>query len=76
MKAKDILKKYDITRNTLTNWVKSGRISVIKNEKTNRYEYLDSDNTDINKNLDNIIDYLNDVIKKITNMKDGKTINN
>lgn len=30
MKAKEILKKYDISRNTLSNWVKNGWIEVIK----------------------------------------------
>lgn len=40
MKAKEVMKKYNITRNTLSNWVKRGYIKV---EKTlsGRYIYLD-----------------------------------
>ena len=40
MKAKEVMKKYSITRNTLSNWVKRGYIKV---EKTlsGRYIYLD-----------------------------------
>lgn len=40
MKAKEIMEKYNITRNTLSNWVKKGYIKV---EKTlsGRYIYLD-----------------------------------
>lgn len=39
MKAKEVMKKYNITRNTLSNWVKKGYIKV---EKTlsGRYIYL------------------------------------
>jgi predicted site-specific integrase-resolvase len=39
MKAKEIMKKYSITRNTLSNWVKKG---LIKIEKTpsGRYNYI------------------------------------
>jgi predicted site-specific integrase-resolvase len=42
MKAKEVMKKYSITRNTLSNWVKRGYIKV---EKTlsGRYIYLDSE---------------------------------
>ena len=42
MKAKEVMKKYSITRNTLSNWVKKGYIKV---EKTlsGRYIYLDSE---------------------------------
>jgi len=43
MKAKEVMEKYSITRNTLSNWVKKGYIKV---EKTlsGRYIYLvDSD---------------------------------
>jgi predicted site-specific integrase-resolvase len=40
MKAKEVLEKYRITRNTLCNWVKRG---LIKIEKTpsGRYIYID-----------------------------------
>jgi predicted site-specific integrase-resolvase len=39
MKAKEVMKKYNITRNTLSNWVKKGYIKI---EKTlsGRYIYL------------------------------------
>ena len=42
MKAKEVMMKYNITRNTLSNWVKKGYIKV---EKTlsGRYIYLDKD---------------------------------
>jgi predicted site-specific integrase-resolvase len=40
MKAKDIMKKYNITRNTLCNWVKKGYIKVDKT-LSGRYIYLD-----------------------------------
>ncbi len=39
MKAKDIMKKYEITRNTLSNWVKKGLIKVNKTP-SGRYIYL------------------------------------
>jgi predicted site-specific integrase-resolvase len=42
MKAKDIMKKYGITRNTLSNWVKKGLIKVDKTP-SGRYIYLDKD---------------------------------
>lgn len=42
MRAKDVIKKYGITRNTLSNWVKSGKISV-KKTKSGRYIYMDID---------------------------------
>lgn len=50
MKAKEVMRKYNITRNTLSNWVKKGYIKV---EKTlsGRYIYLiDSDKKDVNGN--------------------------
>jgi predicted site-specific integrase-resolvase len=40
MKAKEILEKYKITRNTLCNWVKKGLIEVEKTP-SGRYIYLD-----------------------------------
>jgi putative resolvase len=42
MKAKDVMKKYNISRNTLTNWVKSGKILYDKT-KSGRYIYMDKD---------------------------------
>jgi putative resolvase len=42
MRAKDVMKKYEITRNTLSNWVKSGKIS-FKKTKSGRYIYMDID---------------------------------
>ena len=39
MKAKDVIKMYGITRNTLTNWVKKGLIKVDKTP-SGRYIYL------------------------------------
>ena len=46
MKAKEVMKKYNITRNTLSNWVKKGYIKV---EKTlsGRYIYLVQDWHDV-----------------------------
>ena len=43
MKAKEILEKYRITRKTLYNWVKSGKIRV---EKTPSGIYLYFEKTD------------------------------
>lgn len=40
MKAKEVMKKYDITRRTLHNWVKKGLIKVNKTP-SGRYIYLD-----------------------------------
>lgn len=40
MKAKEVLEKYNITRRTLTNWVKRGLIKVEKTP-SGRYIYLD-----------------------------------
>lgn len=40
MKAKEIMLKYNITRRTLSNWVKRGIIKVEKT-LTGRYIYLD-----------------------------------
>jgi predicted site-specific integrase-resolvase len=44
MKAKDIMKKYSITRRTLSNWVKNG---IIQAELTpsGRYIYIDKKTT-------------------------------
>jgi predicted site-specific integrase-resolvase len=42
MKAKEIMKKYNITRNTLSNWVKKGYIKVDKT-LSGRYIYIDKD---------------------------------
>jgi predicted site-specific integrase-resolvase len=40
MKAKEIMEKYSITRNTLSNWVKRGWIDV-KIMPSGRYIYID-----------------------------------
>ena len=40
MKAKEVLEKYKITRRTLHNWVKSGKIKVEKTP-SGRYIYLE-----------------------------------
>lgn len=40
MKAKEVIKKYNITRRTLYNWVKNGVIEVEKTP-TGRYIYID-----------------------------------
>jgi predicted site-specific integrase-resolvase len=50
MKAKEVMKKYSITRNTLSNWVKRGYIKV---EKTlsGRYIYLDSEKKEIQNDV-------------------------
>ena len=40
MKAKEIMNKYQITRNTLCNWVKKGLIKVDKTP-SGRYIYID-----------------------------------
>lgn len=45
MKANEIMKKYDITRNTLSNWVKKGLIDVLLTP-SGRYIYFDK----LNKN--------------------------
>ena len=45
MKAKEILEKYKITRRTLSNWVKSGKIRI---EKTPSGRYLYFEKTDEN----------------------------
>lgn len=53
MKAKEVMEKYNITRNTLSNWVKKGYIKV---EKTlsGRYIYLvDSDKKNSQNNVGN-----------------------
>lgn len=43
MKAKEIMSKYQITRNTLCNWVKKGLIDVIKTP-SGRYIYNEKNN--------------------------------
>jgi predicted site-specific integrase-resolvase len=40
MKAKEVMKKYNITRRTLCNWVKKGVIGTEKTP-TGRYIYFD-----------------------------------
>ena len=42
MKAKQIMKKYQITRNTLSNWVKRGWIKVEK-MPSGRYIYIEKE---------------------------------
>lgn len=44
MRAKDVMKKYGITRNTLSNWVKSGKI-LFNRTKSGRYIYMDIEET-------------------------------
>jgi predicted site-specific integrase-resolvase len=44
MKAKDVMEKYNITRRTLSNWVKKGVIEV-ELTPTGRYIYIDKDST-------------------------------
>lgn len=41
MKAKDMMKKYQITRNTLCNWVKKGLVK-IELTPSGRYIYIDT----------------------------------
>jgi predicted site-specific integrase-resolvase len=48
MKAKEVMVKYNITRRTLSNWVKRGVIGV-KLTPTGRYIYIDKD---VNKDID------------------------
>jgi predicted site-specific integrase-resolvase len=43
MKAKEIMERYNITRNTLSNWVKKGWIKVEK-MPSGRYVYTDIKN--------------------------------
>jgi predicted site-specific integrase-resolvase len=43
MKAKEIMEKYNITRNTLSNWVKKGWIKV-ETLPSRRYVYIDIKN--------------------------------
>ena len=43
MKAKEVMKKYSITRNTLSNWVKKGWIEV-KVMPSGRYIYIEKEN--------------------------------
>jgi len=45
MKAKEVLEKYKISRNTLTNWVKKGLIKV-KLTPSGRYIYIIEDKND------------------------------
>ena len=49
MKAKEILDKYKISRNTLCNWVKKGLIEVDKTP-SGRYIYKYKNNNDEKKN--------------------------
>jgi len=42
MKAKEIMKRYQITRNTLSNWVKRGWIKVEK-MPSGRYIYIEKE---------------------------------
>lgn len=39
MKAKDVMNRYNITRNTLSNWVKKGKIQY-EITPTGRYVYI------------------------------------
>lgn len=48
MKAKEVMEKYNITRNTLSNWVKRGWIEVNK-MPSGRYIYVDKKNGDYEK---------------------------
>lgn len=41
MKAKEVMEKYKITRNTLSNWVKKGLIGV-KLTPSGRYIYIEN----------------------------------
>lgn len=50
MKAKEIMRKYNITRNTLSNWVKKGWIKV-ETLPSGRYIYIDIKNKNENENL-------------------------
>lgn len=43
MKAKEVMKKYNITRNTLSNWVKKGFIK-IEITPSGRYIYFEKNN--------------------------------
>jgi predicted site-specific integrase-resolvase len=46
MKAKEILEKYKITRRTLSNWVKSGKIRIEKTP-SGRYLYFEKTNEQV-----------------------------
>jgi hypothetical protein len=50
MKAKEIMEKYKITRNTLCNWVKKGWIKV-EVLPSGRYIYIDIKINNTNENL-------------------------
>ena len=50
MKAKEIMEKYKITRNTLCNWVKKGWIKV-EVLPSGRYIYIDLKNNDKNYDM-------------------------
>ena len=50
MKAKEIMEKYKITRNTLSNWVKRGWIKV-EVLPSGRYIYIDIKNNDNYENM-------------------------
>lgn len=49
MKAKDVMKKFDISRNTLSNWVKKGYIKVNKT-LSGRYIYIIEEKINNNDN--------------------------
>lgn len=48
MKAKEVMKKYNITRNTLSNWVKKGWIGVEK-MPSGRYIYFEKNKENKNE---------------------------
>jgi predicted site-specific integrase-resolvase len=48
MKAKEVMKKYNITRNTLSSWVKRGWIGVEK-MSSGRYIYFEKNKEDKNE---------------------------
>lgn len=50
MKAKEIMKKYSITRNTLSNWVKRGWIKV-ETTPSGRYIYIEKEVTKDEKEI-------------------------
>jgi len=50
MKAKEVMMKYNITRNTLSNWVQKGWIEVQK-LPSGRYIYLDLKSNNENENM-------------------------
>ncbi len=50
MKAKEIMEKYNITRNTLSNWVKKGWIKV-ETLPSGRYIYLIKNDLNIDEKM-------------------------